>query len=120
MDRVGGTCISECYCVCFDQSVAGWLLMMLCVLHTKRTAPKRGWEPTGEDLTADDWMVTTEELRPPARTDGFGKGGEKSVATAYLYGCASLDCGFCDCVRHWLLHAGNQDYKKPEGKGLED
>ena len=32
---------------------------MRCVLHTKNAQAKPGWEPTGEDLTADDWMVTT-------------------------------------------------------------
>lgn len=35
---------------------------MRCVVYTKTAEPKPRWEPSAEDLTADDWMVTTEGL----------------------------------------------------------
>lgn len=31
---------------------------MCCLLCAKGKAPRRGWEPTAEDLTATDWAVT--------------------------------------------------------------
>ncbi|EHM46142.1 Thoeris anti-defense Tad2 family protein [Flavonifractor plautii] len=33
-----------------------------CVLHGKGRAPCPRWQPKAEDLMADDWEVTTEEL----------------------------------------------------------
>ena len=33
-----------------------------CVCYAKGQAPRPRWQPMAEDLMADDWQVTTEEL----------------------------------------------------------
>ena len=34
--------------------------MDISVITNKQLSPHRGWQPTAEDLMADDWEVTTE------------------------------------------------------------